>query len=83
MEQYLLALGVEENRAQKLVAPLKQLHFLRTKQRGHAAGKKAEEIRQQILSDYGSYKNHFEVLCGECDESLQTISEILSDRTDE
>ncbi len=82
MEQYLIALEVEEDRARKLIAPLQELHFLRTKLKGHAAGQEAVKIRGQKFSDYGSYKKHFEALCTECDESFQTITEILSDRTD-
>ena len=82
MEQYLIAVGVEEDRARKLIAPFQELHFLRTKLKGHAAGQEAANIRGQKISVYGSYKKHFEALCTECDESFQTITEILSDGTD-
>lgn len=81
MEQYLIALGVEEDRAQRLIVPFQELHFLRTKLKGHAAGQEAAEIRRKKISDYGSYKKHFEALCTECDESFRTIIEILIDRT--
>lgn len=82
MEQYLIALGVEEDRARSLIAPLQKLHFLRTKLKGHAAGQEAVKIRGQELSDHGSYQKHFKALCTECDESIQRITEILGDPSD-
>jgi hypothetical protein len=38
-------------------------------------GHPAIATRKQILTDYGSYKNHFRVLSEECNQSLRTIAE--------
>ena len=78
VEECLMGLGCEPDNAKKIVAPLKQAHFLRTKMKGHASGEEATAIRKQILTDYGSYKKHFRVLSEECDQSLRSIAEWLT-----
>jgi hypothetical protein len=75
VEECLIALGLAEGDAQKIVAPLRKTHDLRSKLKGHASGEEAAAIRKQTLAEHGSYKNHFHILCGECDEAVRTIGE--------
>lgn len=77
VEQCLVALGFAEDDAKKLVAPLKEVHDLRSKVKGHASGKDGAAIKKQILKKYGGYKDHFRTLCRRCDESIRAIAEAL------
>jgi len=75
MEECLIALGFAEEDAKRVMSPLKEAHGLRSKVKGHAAGKDAVAIREQILADHGSYKEHFRSLCEMCDQSLRSLAE--------
>lgn len=67
--------------AKRIVSPLRTLHELRSKLKGHAVGKSTQtQLRQQALNEHGSYKEHFRVLCGACDEALRKITEIIAAR---
>ena len=57
--------GWEEEQAKETVAPLRTLHYLRTKVKDHIGGREAEEIRA---------KKHFEALCGDCDSAMERIA---------
>jgi hypothetical protein len=77
VEECLIGLGFSEPDAASIVAPLKTVHALRTKLKGHASGNEAETIKQQILGEHRNYKEHFRALCAQCDESIQMITEAL------
>jgi hypothetical protein len=72
-EECLIGVGLEESDAQKVVAPLKTLHGLRSKLKGHASGEQATTIRKQILAEHSSYKDHFRTLTEEIDQSIRAI----------
>jgi hypothetical protein len=74
----LQGLGFEEEDAKRTISPLRTLHNLRTKLKGHSGGSEAEDIRKSELATHGSFGNHFRVLCGECDAAMQRIIEALS-----
>ena len=74
-EECLLALGFAEDHAKAVVAPLKEVHDLRSKVKGHASGKDGAVMKKKILKDHGTYKRHFRALCQRCDESVRIISE--------
>jgi hypothetical protein len=78
IEECLIGLSHEEGDARKIVIPLKKVHSLRTKLKGHASGDEAITIRKQTLTDYGSHKNHFRILSEECDQSLRAIAEAFA-----
>jgi len=75
VEECLLALGFAEDHAKAVVAPLREAHDLRSKVKGHSSGKDGIAIKKQILTDYGTYKEHFQALCQRCDESVRVIAE--------
>jgi hypothetical protein len=80
-EECLAGWGQASDEARKIVSPLKTLHDLRSKLKGHAVGKSTlTQLRQQALNEHGSYKEHFRVLCRACDESLRKITEIIAAR---
>jgi len=80
-EECLLGLGFAEDKAQKTVAPLKTTRDLRTKVKGHASGGEALKIKLEALKAHGSYRNHFQALCKDCDESIRRIGEALKKLT--
>jgi hypothetical protein len=73
IEECLVGLGFEPDHAASIVAPMRELHDLRTKLKGHAAGTSAAELQSKALSTYGSYREHFKNLCASCDEGIQEI----------
>jgi hypothetical protein len=72
-EECLIGLGCEESDVDKATAPLKKVHWLRSKLKGHASGTEAMTIRKQVLTEYGSFKKHFQVLTEEVDQSIRVI----------
>ena len=80
-EECLAEWGQAPDEEKKIVLPLRTLHELRSKLKGHAVGKSTQtHLRQQALNEHGSYKEHFRVLCKACDESLRKITEIIAAR---
>jgi hypothetical protein len=80
-EECLAGWGHDPDEARKIVSPLRTLHDLRSRLKGHAVGKSTQtHLRQQALNDHGSYKEHFRVLCSACDESLRNITGIIAPR---
>jgi hypothetical protein len=69
----LQGLGFDEEHANSTVSPLRKLHHLRTKLKGHTSGSEASSLRAAALAEHGSFRKHFEVLCGECDLAMQGI----------
>ena len=74
IEECLLGLGFEPGDASAIVAPLKEVHELRTKMKGHASGDEATVIKKKLLKEHGTFKAHFSALCKRCDESIRAIS---------
>ncbi len=72
-EECLIGLGHEEGDADKIVAPLRKVHWLRSKLKGHASGQEATTIRKQALIEHASYKNHFRSLAEVVDQSIRAI----------
>jgi hypothetical protein len=75
LEQCLVGLDFEQDQAARTVAPLREVHDLRSKLKGHATDNARRELRSKAISEHGSYRAHFTSLCGECDSSLQQIIE--------
>jgi hypothetical protein len=74
-------IGFAEEDARSMAAPLKELHGLRSKVKGHATGEDAAAIRKRILREHRSYKAHFQHLCRRCDESIRTMTEAFGKTT--
>lgn len=75
VEECLHGLSYEEEQVKKLVAPLRELHTLRSKLKGHASRDSAIEIRKQILTNYETYQKHFQSMCTDCTDSIRAIAE--------
>jgi hypothetical protein len=77
IEECIMANGTAEADAKKTTAPLRRLHDLRSKVKGHASGQEAVKIRRQALSEHGDFNKHFRHLCAECDAAIGEIASVL------
>jgi len=75
VEECLVALGHEEDHARAITAPLHEVHYLRSKVKGHVSGEEATEIRKQALAIHATYREHHEAICTRLDESMRTIKD--------
>ena len=78
VEECLIGLGYPEDAASKIVAPMKTLHYLRTKLKGHAASVESiNTIRKETLAVHGAYKKHFRVLAEQADQLIRTVENMF------
>jgi hypothetical protein len=78
IERCLVQYGFDDERAHELVQPLKDLHELRSKVKGHASGSDAKMLRQAAIKEHGTLRNHYQALVQKCDESLAAITTALT-----
>ena len=78
LEECLVGLGFEEDHAREIMTPFHEVHNLRSQMKSHANGEEASRIRASILTEYVTYRKHFEALCAECDQSIRKIVEVLA-----
>jgi len=78
-ETILVAVDFEEAHAREIMSPFHTVHNLRSALKGHTSGSEAEKIRKDALTEYGSFRKHFEKICADCDESLEIIAEALKE----
>lgn len=76
ISEILLHAQVNEEEATAVVAPLKSLHDLRSKMKGHAGGSDAKAIRDALIAQHGDLKSHFRALVDECDRAIALMSEL-------
>lgn len=80
LEECLTGLSWDEARARAAVAPLRLLHDLRSKQKGHSRGQEAETLRKRAIKEHGSLQSHFRWLTEQCDRALREIATALPHR---
>jgi len=70
-----------ENTAGNSVARLDGLRTvqnLRSKTKGHASGREAEQLAREALSEHGSFTKHFNYVCDRVVEELELIEETFT-----
>jgi hypothetical protein len=77
LQEYVVSKGLSENDAISLLAPLKQLHEMRSKVKGHGAQSAKQSIIDTARTSHGSLALHFRVLAGECAESFFELTKRL------
>ena len=75
LEHCLVVAGLEEAEARAAITPLKTLRHHRNKLKGHASGQDAIQLQKDALKTYGSYRDHFEMLCASISDSLNRIDD--------
>jgi hypothetical protein len=77
LEQMLCHLGSDEDQIRKIVEPLREVNFLRSKISGHTSGKEAERIKAEVLKKHKTYPSHFRNLCTQCDRAVRALQTLL------
>ncbi|MHB9072062.1 MAG: hypothetical protein ACYC6G_00915 [Desulfobaccales bacterium] len=57
---------------QKLVG-LRTVQLLRSKAKGHAGGREAQQLAQDALMEHGTFANHFKHVCAQVADELEII----------
>jgi len=78
IEKLLVAQGEAEADAKVLLEPLKQLHYLRSKVKGHAATTTKAQLVRNARKAHGGLKEHFRWLVGECDRAFARVTTALN-----
>jgi hypothetical protein len=78
-EECLIGLGFEDQHASAIMAPLRELHDMRSKLKGHVSDDSGRALKAKALSEHGSYRAQFLALCARCDESLGLITDAFKD----
>ena len=78
VEECLVGLGWDEERAREVTAPMHILHYYRSKIKAHSQGKEGTQLRKAVLREYRGYGQHFRALCADCDAALRKIHDALS-----
>lgn len=79
LEVILVGVGFDEEHAREIMFPFHIVHNARSILKGHTLGSEAEELRKTAITEYASYKNHYEKICADCDESIEIITSALSE----
>lgn len=77
LREALIAKGTDEDQADALVKPLADLQFFRTKLSAHVGGAGAAQVRQDILKEHGTPRQHIDSLAGRLGAALKDVSSIL------
>ena len=77
-QECLVGSGMSVTEAKTAVAPLKQIHHLRSVVKGHDAPNKRSQAAKEARSEHGSFRGHFEVLVSRCDQALDTIDRVIT-----
>ena len=59
------------------MAPLRTLHTLRTKVKGHAVPGERRALEIAAKTEHSTYRAHFEVLSRECETALEKVINAL------
>ena len=73
----LLIKGGTSCAVQNLVG-LRTVQLLRTKAKGHVGGSEAEQLAQDALMEYETFGNHFQHVCAQVTDDLETIEQHFS-----
>lgn len=81
IEELLKGFGYEEDHAENIMSPFREIHNLRSKLKGHTSGKEAALLRKNALLKYGSYYQHYKNLVFQCIESLEILIDAFGQGT--
>ena len=72
-EECLIGAGMGTEEAKSVVAPLRRVHDLRTKVKGHASASERAKEAKAARREHGSFGDHFEMLVAGCDKAFATL----------
>ena len=77
LEALLPALGIPADQALPIMEPLRRLHHLRTKMKGHAAPTERRELEAAARTEFVTLREHFGALARGCHTGLTKIADAL------
>lgn len=77
VQECLILSGMNSDNALNTVEPLKRVHFLRTKLKGHLAENEKTALIKQARADFGSLATHFRKLAEDVQTSFDRVVEAL------
>ncbi len=77
IQELLVAQGWAPSDAIEATEPLRRLHMLRSKAKGHATGAEKRALVVQAKADHGSLKDHFLQLAFDCQEAFERVCKCL------
>jgi hypothetical protein len=77
LEEVLIAGGLVEDEAVEITAPLRQVHHIRSKAKGHSAEAEKQVIVKAAKTEHGSLPAHFRALTSDVQTSFDRIIELL------
>jgi hypothetical protein len=78
IQDLMIAQGFAASDATDAMEPLRQLHFLRSKVKGHAAEAQRQQLIKEARTKNGSLKEHFKQLAFDCQEAFEKACSSLS-----
>ena len=72
-EECLIGAGMDTEEAKSIMAPLRRVHDLRTKVKGHASASERAKEAKAARKEHGSFRRHFEMLVAGCDRTFATL----------
>jgi hypothetical protein len=79
LEELMAAGAPNEDSGREMLEPLRSLHFLRTKVKGHAAQSEKDKIVKDAIAKYGALSRHFRQISAKIDSSLKKIVYYLNE----
>lgn len=76
ISEVLLHSQENEEEATAVVAPIKSLHDLRSKMKGHAGGSDAKALPESMFAKHGDLKSHFRALANDCHRAIALMAEL-------
>ncbi|GJH35979.1 hypothetical protein CBA19CS91_24500 [Paraburkholderia hospita] len=77
LQEYAMTKGRSVDEAQSLLAPLRELHNLRTKLRGHTSTTDRKDAEQAARRDFGGLNKQYRDLAARCDAAMKEIVALL------
>ncbi len=69
--------GISDQEVDGIITPLKEIHLLRTKFKGHSSGNESDSIRKRLIAQHTNLKNHFRHLIDCTNKSIKALLEII------
>ena len=78
LQELLVAQGFAPADAADTMEPLRTLHFLRSKVKGHASVAQRQQLIKDARTEHGSLKDHFRQLAFDCQEAFEKTCTALA-----
>lgn len=81
LKLYLVAVGVDEEDAKSIVSPLHLLRDHRNKLSAHVTKDSGSKLRDDAISNYGSYRRHYTQIVKKCLATFRRLDKVFLDES--